>query len=544
MNRCLNVIVVGSGVAGMAFAHRLSVLAGKGEVDIRILSKAPPETSNSHAAQGGVAAVIDPTDSWEQHRDDTLVVGAGRCDPNVVEMVVREGPQCIQELLGFGARFDADADGSLNAAREGGHGAARIVHHQDSTGAELVRVLREQVERSDAIRIEEPMHAVDLLLDESGEQQRCCGVRVLDLDTGRITDRHADVVVLATGGAGQVFMHTTNPPGATGSGVAMAVRAGVDLRDMAFVQFHPTALYTPDPGTVFLISEAVRGAGAILLKPNGERLMAGIHPSGDLAPRNVVARAIHATMRSTGAPHVRLDARSIGRTRFIHEFPTIYDHCRGMGIDPTTDLIPVMPAAHYLCGGIRTDAFGQSSLAGLLALGECACSGLHGADRLASNSLLEALVIPRSAATNVLATAWPERLRNDTEVGADRSDPQHGDHELTLLQLRNAMTTYLGLVRDRNGMAEGVRIISSVLQHADEAWARGDRSSALMDLRDLASVALAIANTARSEERNVGTHFNIDLVPSDAADRAKYNSFSASVRSSELTHFHHVRPLP
>ena len=215
-----------------------------------------------------------------------------------------------------------------------------------------------------------------------------------------------------------------------------------------------------------------------------------------------------------------------------------------MGIDPTTDLIPVMPAAHYLCGGIRTDAFGHSSLVGLLALGECACSGLHGADRLASNSLLEALVIPRSAATNVLATARTEHLPDDAGVGADRSDPQDGDYEPTLLQLRNAMTTYLGLVRDQKGMAEGVRIVSSVLQQADEAWARGDRSTALMDLRDLASVALAIADSARSEERNVGTHFNIDLVPSEASDRLKYNSFSASVRSSELTHHHHVRPLP
>ncbi len=278
--RPLKVIVVGSGVAGMAFAHRLSVLAGAGEVDIRILSKAPPETSNSHAAQGGVAAVMDPADSWEQHRNDTQAVGAGRCETQVVEKVVREGPRCIRELLALGARFDADAQGQLDAAREGGHSAARVVHHRDHTGAELVRVLREQVEHADAITIEEPLHAIDLLVEGSAQDRRCCGVRVLDLNSGSITDRYADVVVLATGGAGQVYWHTTNPIGATGSGVAMAARAGVALRDMAFVQFHPTALYTTQPGTVFLISEAVRGAGAVLLKTNGERLMAGIHPAG------------------------------------------------------------------------------------------------------------------------------------------------------------------------------------------------------------------------------------------------------------------------
>lgn len=543
MKKPLNVIVVGSGVAGMAFAHRLSVLAGKDHLDIRILSKAPPETSNSHAAQGGVAAVIDPTDSWEQHRDDTLTVGAGRCDPHVVEMVVREGPKCIQELLALGARFDADAEGKLNAAREGGHGAARIVHHQDRTGAELVRVLRDQVERSDAIRIEEPMHAVDLLVEGSGDLRRCYGIRVLDLDTGKITDRYADVVVLATGGAGQVFMHTTNPPGATGSGVAMAVRAGVQLRDMGFVQFHPTALYTPDPGTVFLISEAVRGAGAVLLAPNGERLMAGIHPSGDLAPRNVVARAIHATMRSSGTPNVWLDARLIGSTRFKEEFPTIYDHCMKMGIDPTTDLIPVMPAAHYLCGGIRTDAYGQSSLAGLLALGECASSGLHGADRLASNSLLEALVIPRSAASNVFATVWPDHAHNELAVASELLVLHNEDHAYALLKLCKAMTTHFGLVRDQNGMAKGIHIISQVLHHAEKAWTRGDRSTPLMDLRDLASVALSIAVTARSENQNVGTHYNSDLIPAETLDRTMNNPFSAKVGTPFPTH-HQYRPIP
>lgn len=511
--RPLKVIVVGSGVAGMAFAHRLSMSAGRGEVELRILSKAPPETSNSHAAQGGVAAVIDPADSWEQHRDDTLAVGGGRCDPGVVEMVVREGPQCIQELLAIGARFDADTQGRLDAARESGHSAARVVHHRDHTGAELVRVLRQALERADMIRIEEPIHAIDLLLEDGPLRKRCCGVRVLDPSTGTIVDRYADVVVLATGGAGHVYRHTTNPIGATGSGVAMAARAGVALRDMAFVQFHPTALYTTEPGTVFLISEAVRGAGAVLLDPNGERLMVGVHPAVDLAPRNVVARAIHSSMQECNAPHVWLDARPIGEDRLVREFPAIVAHCRAHGIDPATELIPVMPAAHYLCGGIRSDAHGRTGLDGLYAVGECAGSGLHGADRLASNSLLEALVIPRNAASDVMNIVVPDRERRDQVVGGVLSLIADPTDTAPLSDLRSAMSSHVGMVRNGEGLIEASRVIDRVFGQAEVRWARGERSAELMDLRDLASVARSICRTAQVETRNVGTHFNTDHLP-------------------------------
>lgn len=519
MNRPLEVVVVGSGVAGMAFALRLQALAGPRGAQISMLSKAVPEQSNSHAAQGGVAAVIHPADSWQQHRDDTLAVGAGRCDPAVVERVVREGPACIRELLEQGARFDTDGQGRLEAAREGGHRRARVVHKGDSTGAELVRVLHEQVKRTPGIKLDTTRLVLDLLADGEGESRHCCGVRALDLTTGTVSLVHADAVVLATGGAGRVFRHTTNPPGATGGGVAMAIRAGVPLRDMAFVQFHPTALYTPDRTSTFLISEAVRGAGAILLRHDGSRLMEGKHPMADLAPRNVVARAIHAEMQAAKVPHVWLDTTRIAPERFQREFPMILDHCRNIGMDPLHAPLPVMPAAHYLCGGIRTDADGRTALPGLYALGECAGSGLHGADRLASNSLLEALVIPRYAAAHVA------RMPATGEIPAAAPE---GDRYLitapsmatTTLRdrLRTLMMEQVGIVRDDAGLLAASGELKELEMGANAVWDGGERSLELFELRNMVLVAQAICAQAIAEPVSVGAHWNRDHL---AQDRTK-----------------------
>lgn len=511
MKRPLEVIVVGGGVAGMAFALRLHALRGDGGVRIRLLSKAGPEQSSSHAAQGGVAAVIRPSDSWQQHRDDTLVVGAGRCDPQVVEQVVQEGPACIQELLHQGARFDTDGQGSLDAAREGGHGQARVVHRGDRTGAELVRVLRAQLPLVPAITAEDTVMALDLLVDAGPEGPRCRGVRTVDVRSGAVTRHYADVVVLATGGAGQVYRHTTNPVGATGSGVAMALRAGVPLRDMAFIQFHPTALHAPGQPDLFLISEAVRGAGAVLLRTDGSPLMAGLHPMADLAPRNVVARAIHAEMQLRGVPYVWLDATRINPLRFAREFPMILDHCWSIGLDPAHELLPVMPAAHYLCGGIRTDGRGRTALSGLYALGECAGSGLHGADRLASNSLLEALVIPRHAAADVAAREPGPEGPIVPEADGCFSWQAASDTTSALRQaLRNCMMDQVGIVRSDAGLREARAAISQVQARADDLWDAGERSQALAELRDMASVAAAICAQAIAEPVNAGTHWNRD----------------------------------
>lgn len=512
MKRPLQVIVVGGGVAGMAFALRLLALKRHQDVHIRLLSKAGPEQSSSHAAQGGVAAVIQPSDSWEQHRDDTLTVGAGRCDPRVVEQVVREGPRCIQELLDQGARFDTDAQGRLDAAREGGHGRARVVHRGDRTGAELVRVLRAQVQLASAITTEDTVMALDLLVEQGPEGPRCQGVRTVDVHSGAITRQYADVVVLATGGVGQVYRHTTNPEGATGSGVAMSLRAGLPLRDMAFVQFHPTALHAPDQPGTFLISEAVRGAGAVLLHTDGSPLMAGVHPMADLAPRNVVARAIHAEMQQHGVPHVWLDATRINRLRFAREFPMILDHCWSIGLDPAREPIPVMPAAHYLCGGIRIDGRGRTALPGLYALGECAGSGLHGADRLASNSLLEALVIPRHAAADVATwNAGPQVPNAPVPEGQFRWSFA-SEATLALRQaLRDRMMDQVGIVRSNAGLKEARATLDDLRLQVEAVWAGGERSTALAELRDMVCVGSAICAQAIAERVNAGTHWNQDL---------------------------------
>lgn len=503
-------IVVGSGVAGMAFAHRLSALTRGQQVEIQLLSKAAPQASNSNAAQGGVAAVIHPADSWEKHRDDTLRVGDGRCDPAVVERVVKEGPACIEELLAKGARFDLDGDGRLNAAREGGHSAARVVHRGDRTGAELVRVLYEQVKRDPRIKVEETLMALDLLTEEGPQGRRCTGIRTMDVRTGAITEHHAHVTVLATGGSGRIYRHTTNPAGATGAGVAMAIRAGVPLRDMAFVQFHPTALYEPGKADTFLISEAVRGAGAVLLMPDGSRLMDGRHPMADLAPRNIVARAIHAVMRETGVDHVRLDATRIGEARFAREFPMILDHCWSIGLDPMKEPIPVMPAAHYLCGGIATDADGRTGLDGLIALGECAGSGLHGADRLASNSLLEALVIPRYAAAAVAGDRHGDPLPSDAVTGRIMLMDAEAATTAATARMRDCMTANVGIVRENEGLRTAARELEEVRNTADVQWQAGERSLALMELRDMVLVARAICQQAMQEPANTGAHFNVD----------------------------------
>ena len=338
---------------------------------------------------------------------------------------------------------------------------------------------------------------IDLLTEGEGADRRCVGVRTMNLRSGDITDQFASLVVLATGGAGQLYEHTTNPRTATGDGVAMAIRAGVTVRDMAFVQFHPTALYTAEDGPCFLISEAVRGAGARLRRLDGGLLMKGPHPMGDLAPRNVVARSIHAELRRTGAAHVWLDASPIGTTRFAHEFPAIDARCRATGLVPGRDPIPVMPAAHYMCGGVRTDSRGRTTLPRLLALGECASSGLHGADRLASNSLLEALVIPKraaEAAINDLAVLGPKAMRPVRENWlTDRTSSSIIRASATL---RHVMSMHVGIVRDHEGMEQALRTIARLERSIAPAWARRRWSLRLIELRDLLAVAASPCATS------------------------------------------------
>lgn len=505
MDTRLEVIVVGGGIAGMACAVQLVEQAGPRPLRIRIIAKESVSGSNSFAAQGGMAAVWHPADSTASHVRDTLTVGEGRNDPAVVRRVVREGPAVVRTLLGMGAAFDTNEAGQLVLAREGGHTMARVVHHLDRTGAEIVRVLQRKVHALPAISVLDE-RAVDLIV----EHGRCVGVRTLAPGTDRFTDRHAHVVVLATGGVGQVYQHTTNPPGATGDGIAMAIRANVPLRDMAFVQFHPTALYTGETGTAFLISEAVRGAGATLLRPDGRPLMAGIHPQGDLAPRNVVARTIARVMARTRAPHVWLDTAPIGVRHFAREFPAITARCREQGIRAGRDRIPVMPAAHYLCGGIRTDGAGRTSLKGLYALGECAGSGLHGADRLASNSLLEALVIPRHAAKCMLRD-FPKHTPppDHTNTGASATAPTSRATAAMPNSdaLRRTMTMHGGILRTTHGLHLALSRMDRANTTVEQAWQRGDHGEDVLVQRNLVATSRAILHAALAEPLSIGTHW-------------------------------------
>jgi L-aspartate oxidase len=509
MKRRNDILIIGGGIAGMAYAMRLVTNGRRGDHRIRILTKAPVDQSNSFAAQGGVAAVTSDKDSIEQHVADTLMVGGGRSIPSVVRTIISEGPECINELIRMGARFDADDHGLLHLTNEGGHSWPRVVHHLDRTGAEIVRVLLAQV-RSLGVEIIPWQRAIDLITVEDHGSMRCQGVRTLDLCTGLMTDRPASMVVLATGGAGQVYRHTTNPLAATGDGVAMALRAGVPVRDMAFVQFHPTALFTGEEGTVHLISEAVRGAGAILRDHHGMPFMRNEHPMADLAPRNVVARAIHRRMLEHGTQHVWLDASSLGVDEFSRKFPAIALVCAKHGISAGRDPIPVMPAAHYLCGGIRTDDRGRTVMEGLLALGECASTGLHGADRLASNSLLEALVVPRRAADMVTipSAAEDDGTNFNAVLVAD-------DDDLLSLRsrLRGIMTAHLGILRTHDGMVMAWAEIGSILDELENRWGRGCIDKQLVELRDLAAVAWAIADAALREKENVGSHWVDGVVP-------------------------------
>jgi len=398
-----DVVVVGSGVAGLTCALHLR----EAGLHVTVVTKVNIDDGSTRWAQGGIAAVLDPYDTPEAHAADTMVAGVGLCDPAAVDVLVREGPVRVRELIRWGAQFDRGADGALLLTREGGHHANRIVHAGgDATGAEVQRALHTAVRRDPWIRLIEHALVLDLLTDA---QRRACGVTLHVLGEGSedgVGSVLARAVVLATGGLGQVFESTTNPVVSTGDGVALALRAGAVVTDVEFVQFHPTALYLggPDGSRVAqqpLVSEAMRGEGAHLVDADGKRFMVGQHELAELAPRDIVAKAIHRVMLAAGTDHVYLDARHIPDV--TGRFPSITKACRAAGVDPVTDLIPVAPAAHYASGGVRTDLNGRTSIPGLYACGEVACTGVHGANRLASNSLLEGLVFARRIAADLAA---------------------------------------------------------------------------------------------------------------------------------------------
>jgi L-aspartate oxidase len=493
-----DVIVVGSGVAGLTCALHLR----EAGLHVAFVTKDNIDDGSTRWAQGGIAAVLDPYDSPEAHAADTIVAGVGLCDPAAVEVLVTEGPTRVRELIRWGTRFDRHPDGSLMLTREGGHRANRIVHAGgDATGAEVQRALHEAVHRDPWIRLVEHALVLDLLRDATG---RACGVTLHVLGEGTedgVGAILARAVVVATGGLGQVFAATTNPVVSTGDGVALGLRAGAAVTDLEFVQFHPTAFVISSAGPPAaqqpLISEALRGEGAHLVDGDGKRFMIGQHELAELAPRDVVAKGIHRVLLADGTDHVYLDARHLPDV--AARFPTITAFCRAAGVDPAVDLIPVAPAAHYSSGGIRTDLSGRSTVPGLYACGEAACTGVHGANRLASNSLLEGLVFARRIAADIAAGLPPQAEpvvspEPGWVVPADIREP-----------LQQAMTRGAGVLRSRPSLMDTAQSL------ADLGARRATPQVAAWEATNLVTVASALVAAATRREETRGCHWREDF---------------------------------
>ncbi|HET9900304.1 MAG TPA: L-aspartate oxidase [Actinomycetes bacterium] len=499
-----DVVVVGSGVAGLTAALEARV-AGR----VLLVTKALLDAGSTRWAQGGIAAALGPGDTPEQHLHDTLTAGVGLCDEAAVRVLVTEGPQAVRDLVARGAEFDRAPDGEIELTREGGHLRRRIAHAGgDATGAEISRALVAAVRADERIRVVEHALVLDLLRDERG---RAAGLTLHVLGEGQpdgVGAILARAVVLATGGMGQVFAATTNPAVSTGDGVALALRAGATATDLEFVQFHPTVLWLGPgaSGQQPLISEAVRGEGGFLVDADGVRFLADVHPLADLAPRDVVAKAIVRRLRETGADHVWLDARHLGADVIERRFPSIVESCRSHGIDPVSDLIPVAPAAHYASGGIRTDLHGRTAVPGLYACGEVACTGVHGANRLASNSLLEGLVFARRIGADLAAELPPARDPAPESRPAALVDPDGRP------KLQEAMTRGAGVLRDAGGLAEAEQRIEALAARTTEkpgteAW----------EMTNLATVAAALLAAAQRRAETRGCHWREDYPDADDA---------------------------
>jgi len=515
MNASFDALVVGSGIGGLSFALKLA----EAGLRVGIVTKKTKSESNTNWAQGGIACVTAEDDSLASHVADTLAAGDGLCDPAVVEAVVAAGPARVRELVDWGVEFERGRDGRHDLGREGGHTRRRILHARDMTGRAIESALLLAVSRQPGVTLLEHHLAVDLITDgklgrvdpgRSGDRVR--GLYVLDTRGGKVLTCAAPVVVLATGGAGQVYLYTTNPDIATGDGIAMAHRAGAEVRDMEFVQFHPTALFSPD-GTRALVSEAVRGEGAVLRDLAGRAFMADFHPQGDLAPRDVVARAIDTVMKRDGAPHVLLDATRVAPGRFAGRFPAIHASCVRAGLDPDAHPLPVVPAAHYLCGGVATDLAGRTAIRGLHAVGECACTGLHGANRLASNSLLEAVVVAHNGA---LAAAEVARAETSAPalpgwVDGSAADP---DERVVLShnwdELRRAMWDYVGIIRTDKRLARAANRIRTLAEEVRELYWNFRVEPRLLELRNLVLVAELIVTCAQQRRESRGLHHTPD----------------------------------
>ncbi|HUZ06939.1 MAG TPA: L-aspartate oxidase [Candidatus Paceibacterota bacterium] len=513
----LDYLVLGSGIAGLTFALQV---APRGRV--AIVTKKDRAESNTNYAQGGIASVTSKEDSFGLHVRDTLEAGAGLCKENVVRTIVEEGPARIAELIALGMKFSereipaSHGAHELDLGKEGGHSKRRILHAKDVTGREIERALLDAVSKQPNIEIFENHLAIDLITSQKlgyVGANRCLGAYVFDKKSGEVEIFSAPVTVLATGGCGKVYLYTTNPDIATGDGVAMAYRAGASIANMEFVQFHPTCLYHPKAKS-FLISEAVRGEGGVLKSLDGKEFMDGVHPLKSLAPRDIVARAIDSEMKKSGADCVLLDITHKPARFIIERFPNIYQTCLRYGIDITKEPIPVVPAAHYQCGGVVTNVDGESDIAGLFAVGEAACTGLHGANRLASNSLLEALVCAHRAAGNVI-TNFKSQI-SDLRIPAWQSGNATNADELVVVshnwdEIRRLMWDYVGIVRTNKRLQRAQKRIANLQEEIHDYYWNFIVTSDLLELRNISTVAELIVKSALMRPESRGLNYNLDF---------------------------------
>ena len=516
-DRKVDFLVVGSGIAGLSFALKAADV-GK----VLIMTKSNEDESNTKYAQGGVAVVTDQADSFANHIEDTLIAGDGLCNPQVVENVIKEGPDRIAELIAYGTSFDKEDSGEYDLAKEGGHSAHRILHYKDITGYEIERALLEKVHQHPNIEILTHYFAVDLItqhhlgvhVDKKSNDIECYGVYVLNTHTGKVEKFLSKITLMASGGAGHVYSSTTNPTIATGDGIAMVYRAKGKVRNMEFIQFHPTALYNPSEYPAFLISEAVRGFGGILRRVNGEAFMQDYDSRESLAPRDIVARAIDAEMKKSGLDYVYLDITHRAKDELLTHFPNIYEKCLSIGIDMTKDYIPVTPAAHYLCGGIMVDDYGASSIKNLYACGECSSTGLHGANRLASNSLLEAAVYAHrifvSAKDKVNSITYKENI---PEWDDSNTKLLNEDILVThnLRETQKFMSDYVGIVRSDFRLDRAMRRLGLLYEETESFYKNTKLSVKLCELRNVIQVAYLVIKSAMSRKESRGLHYTTDF---------------------------------
>ncbi len=510
-------LVIGSGIAGLTFAIKT---AGRfPDRSVLVVTKSDKDESNSKYAQGGIASVSDLyRDSFDKHVQDTLEAGDGLCDPEVVLRVVREGPRRIQDLIDWGVHFDLDNRGNPHLGREGGHSEHRIHHHKDHTGQEMEEALLRQVVRLGNLSLLQQHFTIDVITEHQlgsslPETPTCYGAYVLDTETGQVKTIRARATILATGGIGTLYGHTTNPSIATGDGIAMAYRSRARIRGMEFVQFHPTALYDNREGKAFLISEAVRGFGAYLRNSSGRRFMPDQDERAELAPRDIVARAIDRELKETGDSCVYLDCTHLDMPAFRNHFPGIYMECQRCHISIETDWIPVVPAAHYLCGGIEVDHWGRTSVNNLFACGECTHTGLHGANRLASNSLLETLVYGHAIFEH-LTEQDPPLNPIDLPDWDDTGTSISREHILithNLQRLQALMRDYVGIVRSTRRLRQALLHLDLIYREVDQLYRESRLEVTLCELRNMVNVAYLIINQSLERRENRGGFYNRDL---------------------------------